>query len=95
VATDNSAEPESIELAVESFFAQTAQSSTVNPTAYQKLEEAKKTFSELNEPNKPADDTTATPQSLLYQSYISGRPSVLTNRPYFNNPLGNLLNSVA
>jgi hypothetical protein len=106
LATENGASPDSIDLAIESFFAEAAQT---NPTAYQKLSEAKKTFSEIYEsgqepkgnqnqvtPGLSTKDQMATSrQSVLYNNYVSGRLPSSSPKPSFLNSLGNLFRAVA
>ncbi|MDR2366824.1 MAG: hypothetical protein LBF58_01740 [Deltaproteobacteria bacterium] len=59
VATDSSTDGDSIDLVVGSFFAQAAEASMVNPTAYRKLEDAKGEFSKLyNTVDGEEDDET-------------------------------------
>jgi hypothetical protein len=101
VAADDSTAQDSIDLAIESFFKQSSQSAMVNPTAYQKLEDAKKTFSDIYN-QEPADpdlsqesSETQTNQSKLYQNYTSGRRPGPFTKSFLANPLGNLVNQVA
>jgi Spy/CpxP family protein refolding chaperone len=103
VAVDGEADPEAIQLAVESFFASAADSSLANPTAYQKLEQAKGTFSKLLDGSEEAEPTEAASQAdlsssaqrLHYKSYVSGiRPGPQT-RPFIQSPIGNLFSAVA
>jgi hypothetical protein len=108
--SDAQADPEAIELAVESFFEAAADSSLANPTAYQKIEQAKGAFSKLSdqtdELSDPEDseektfpasqaDLAPTPQTLLYQSYVSGANPGPNGRSFNQSPVGLLFSAVA
>jgi hypothetical protein len=103
VAADGEANPDSIKLAVESFFASAADSSLANPTAYQKLEQAKGAFSKLldgseeSDPGQSSSPEVLAPsaQSLLYQSYVSGSKPGPHTRPFTQSLIGNLFSAVA
>jgi hypothetical protein len=104
VATDGSAGPDQVGLAVESFFAEAAQAARDNPTAYQKLEQAKRTFSRLDDPETDSDGRAAASQDAsqgspaqarLFQSYVQGHRPFPSAAAFLNAPSGNLVNAVA
>ncbi|MDR0620549.1 MAG: hypothetical protein LBJ61_01520 [Deltaproteobacteria bacterium] len=104
VAADGQAGADSIELAIESFFAQAAGSSLANPTAYQKLEEAKGEFSKLyNSPDAEGEEDSgqeysqpvASAQNLLYNAYVSANMAARFNNPVTPSSLGNLFKALA
>jgi hypothetical protein len=104
VATDGSAGPDQVGLAVESFFAEAAQAARDNPTAYQKLEQAKRTFSRLDDPGDGVDGRPAaspgasqdsSAQARLFQSYVHGHRPFTSAAAFLNAPSGNLVNAVA
>ncbi|MDR0355565.1 MAG: hypothetical protein LBJ64_07485 [Deltaproteobacteria bacterium] len=91
----------SLDLAVNSFFAELSEAAIVSPALYQKLENAHKMLADSGVPKtQDAEDSakSAAPknnsaQMKLYESYLAGRPDLASFRTSSPDSLGLLVNA--
>jgi hypothetical protein len=103
--TDSAGSPDSLSLAVESFYSEVSSAASENPVLYQKLQEVRQTlqkaaYSEDDllsgaEQKQDPSEILAAAKDKLFNSYVNARNIGSQTRYYLNNPTGNLINSFA